>query len=119
MNRPELDQDRRANTQSGQPIGAEDLHATVSDGAGAPEEARIIPDARNHQKAEFVHPRTSPLPPEEASEASQLRAEKGSAAIPMDEVTSNVNESELRPSVWEATGRGRSSYEDKDAPEPD
>ena len=116
---PELDADRRANTQAGQPIGAEDLHASVSDGAGAPEEARTIPHARNGQKAEFVHPRTSPLPPEEASEASELRAEDGSAAMPMDEVAADVIESELRPSAWEATGRGQTAYADKDAPESD
>jgi hypothetical protein len=118
MNR-ELEQDRNANTQAGVPIGAEDLHGVVGDGAGAPEEARTIPDPDNGQKASFVHPRTSPLPPEEASEASERRAAEGAAALPMDQVSSGVIENELRPSAWEATGRGQRAYEDKDAPESD
>lgn len=116
---PDLDQDRQANTQAGQPIGAEDLHATVSDGAGAPDEARTIPDPDNRTKAAFVHPRTSPLPPEQASEASERMAEEGHPTFAADEVTADVIETGPQPSVWEATGRGQRAYADKDAPESD
>ena len=113
--RSDLQQDRRANSQAGQPIGAEDLHATVADGPGASDEATMVPDQLTGQRAAFTHRRTSPLPPDEQSAASEAMAAAGKAALPMDEVTADVVENELRPSVWEATGRNDRAHEDEDA----
>jgi hypothetical protein len=118
--RSDLQDDRNANTQAGQPIGAEDTHATVADGPGASDEARLVPDGLTGFRAEFMHPRTSPLPPDEQSAASEKMAEAGKAATPMDEVTAGVVEVQPRPSVWEATGlKDRTAAEDEANDSPD
>jgi hypothetical protein len=102
---PELEQNR-------EPMGAQDSRPAVSDDAGAPEEARTVPDPDNRTKAAFVHRRTSPLPPEQAA------GERRQSLLPGVETIDAV-EMEPRPSVWEATGLDQRAYADKDAPESD